>query len=315
MAGKWIDDLSADTSLPDAARRVLTARLEAVRDALPPAAREPDQDPEPVHRLRVGTRRAGAALDIFSLCLPRKVRKAAKKHLRRLRRAASEARDWDVFLHTLAEWQKARNGRHRAGLDFLAGYATARRRAAQAGLEDAVVGHPFDFDRSLAETVAAVRKPHGRAAHTLGDLARPWLTDLLKELDAAAARDLDDHEQLHEVRIVGKRLRYAMEVFAPCFAAAFREELYPAVERMQEILGNANDSRVAVGRLEALRDHLRAASPADWERYRTGVEGLLKFHEQRLPQEREHFAEWWERWRESGGEAALTNRGLEPATE
>jgi hypothetical protein len=33
-----------------------------------------------------------------------------------------------------------------------------------------------------------------------------------------------------------------MEVFADCFALAFREKLYPMMEQMQEVLGNANDS-------------------------------------------------------------------------
>src|SRR5207244_2764377 len=93
--GKWISGLSASTPLVDAARRVLTIRLEVVRDYLSLALREPDKDPEYVHQLRVGTRRAGAAVEIFSLCLSGKAYKAARKQLRRLRRAAGEARDWD----------------------------------------------------------------------------------------------------------------------------------------------------------------------------------------------------------------------------
>ena len=44
-----------------------------------------------------------AALSIFALCLPSKVYKRARKQLRRLRRAAGEARDWDVFLMELRE--------------------------------------------------------------------------------------------------------------------------------------------------------------------------------------------------------------------
>ncbi len=96
-----------------------------------------------------------------------------------------------------------------------------------------------------------------------------------------------------------------MEVFADCFAPAFREQFYPAVEEMQEVLGNANDSYVARGRLEALAARLRALGPAEWKRYRPGLEGLLQFHETRLPYERQRFLEWWARWRRSGGEAAL----------
>jgi CHAD domain-containing protein len=310
--GKWISDLSADTPVDDAARRALTVRLEVVRDYLPLALRDPDKDPEHVHQLRVGTRRAGAALDIFALCLPAKAHKAARKRLRGLRRAAGEARDWDVFLLTLGEWGEGHPEKHRPGLDFLLGYAEARRMAAQAHLKEAVAGYPFDFDRFQAETVAAVRRPHDGDGGTLGTLARPWLAGLLSELGQAAARDLDNYEHLHRVRILGKRLRYAMEVFADCFAAPFREQLYPAVEEVQEILGRANDSHVAAGRLEALRARLRVTRPDDWRRFRPGVEGLLRHHRQQLPRERRRFLAWWQRWQTSGAEAALTSLLLSP---
>src|SRR5262245_10016158 len=118
--GKWISDLTATTPLADAARHVLTVRLEVVRTYLPLALREPYKDPEHVHQLRVGTRRARAALDIFAPCLSSAVHKAAKKRLRVLRRAAGEARDWDVFLGQLSEWQQRQPARLRPGLDFLA---------------------------------------------------------------------------------------------------------------------------------------------------------------------------------------------------
>src|SRR5690349_7794695 len=96
--GKWITDLRADTPLPEAAQRVLAVRLEVVGHYLPRAVQEPDRDPEFVHQLRVGTRRADAALRIFRPCLPRKVYKKARRRLRELRRAAGAVRDWDVFL-------------------------------------------------------------------------------------------------------------------------------------------------------------------------------------------------------------------------
>jgi CHAD domain-containing protein len=312
--GKWISGLHAGTPVADAARRVLTVRLEVVRDYLPKAVYEADRDPENVHQLRVGTRRARAALDIFALCLPDKEYRAARKQLRRIRRDAGEARDWDVFLASLQEW-RPRSDKQRAGLDFLAGYAAGRRAAAQAGLEQLGADSPFEFDRLVAGTVAAVHRPHG-AAHTLAGLARPLLADRLRDLDEAAARDLDDYDKLHQVRIAGKRLRYAMEVFADCFGARFREELYPAVEEMQEVLGNANDSHVAATRLGDLRTGLRARMPEEWKRYRPGVEALLRYHQKRVPRERQRFLDWWQRWRASGSEAVLSGllRTSEPAS-
>lgn len=304
--GKWISDLTPQTPLADAARRALSVRLEVVRDFLPRAVAEADQDPEFVHQLRVGTRRAGAALDIFSVCLPDKSLRTARKQLRRIRRAAGAARDWDVFLLNLGPADAQRPGWQPAW-DYLVGYAVAQRSVAQGQLAAASPNHPFDFERLLAETVAAVHKPQTEPpVHTLLDLALPLLRGLLQELHEAAAGDLDDYGHLHQVRIIGKRLRYAMEIFASCFAPAFQDTLYTAVEEMQEILGRANDSHVAAARLSELRDQLVKHSAFDWRRYRRGVDALIRRHRERLPKERDQFLEWWKSWQESGGEAAFT---------
>src|SRR4051794_22443581 len=101
--GKWINGLAAAMPVEDAARVVFAARFEVVRQYLPLAATRPYEDVEYVHQLRVGTRRAGAALQVFGTCLPRKHLRAAKASLRGLRRAAGDARDWDVFLLALAD--------------------------------------------------------------------------------------------------------------------------------------------------------------------------------------------------------------------
>jgi CHAD domain-containing protein len=304
--GKWISELTAGTPLVDAARRVLMVRLEVVCHYLSLAVHEADKDVEYVHQLRVGTRRAGAALTIFKSCLPDNVHNKARKRLKELRRLAGDARDWDVFLIALSERGQHAAPTQRPGIDFLMGYAAAQRRAAQMHLEETGPEYPFVLERLVADTIGAVEAP-GDASQgsALADLARPMLTGLLKELDEATAQNLEDYHFLHRVRIVGKRLRYAMEIFADCFAPAFRETIYPAVEAMQEILGNANDSHVASQRLAALRDKLRKARPKDWKRFRLGVEGLLRFHHQRLPRERKKFLAWWKRWQATGTEYAL----------
>src|SRR5439155_22511507 len=139
--------------------------------------------------------------------------------------------------------------------------------AAQQHLRDVAEHDWSNFDDFIADTVAAVHRPDDGSLRRLIDVARPVLTQCLHDLDTAAARDVNDYQNLHQVRIAGKRLRYAMEVFVDCFAAPFRAEIYPRVEEMQEILGRANDSHVAAGRLESLREWLRTHRPAEWKRF------------------------------------------------
>jgi CHAD domain-containing protein len=305
--GKWIAGLGPSTPIAVAAHRVLTIRLKVVRDYLGLALREPDKDPEYVHQLRVGTRRAGAAVGIFSVCLPKKSYKTARKELKQLRRAAGEARDWDVFLITLTEMEQWGKSRRRAGIDFLTGYALAQRSIAQTHLEEAGSHYPLAFDRFLAKTVGAIEESRRKKRpRTLIDLATPLLSGLLTNLEEAARADLSDYSRLHQVRIFGKRLRYAMEVFADCFPSSFRNELYPEVEEMQDILGRANDSYVAGQRLQEMCAKVKAVLPGDWDRLRPGIEGVLRFHEQRLPEERQRFLAWWQHWQQSGRRAAFT---------
>src|SRR4051812_42557814 len=100
-SGKWIDGISAETTVVDAARRSLELRLAVVAHSLPLAAYLAEHDIEHVHRLRVATRRAAAALKLYGECLPQKSVRWFKKRLRQIRRAAGEARDLDVLIQRL----------------------------------------------------------------------------------------------------------------------------------------------------------------------------------------------------------------------
>jgi CHAD domain-containing protein len=310
--GKWIEDVRPDMPLGEAARHVLRLRLDVVRDALPLAVQESHLDPEHVHRLRVATRRADAALRIFRTSLPDKLFKPARRRLRRVRRAAGAARDWDVFLLDLIERRKQRPAGERAGLEFLVGYAFGERQAAQPALEATAAGNIPGLDGFTDKTVAAVRDADNGAS--LLQLARPLLSNLLNRLEAAAGGDLADYAHLHQVRIAGKRLRYATEVFGNIFPPELRESIYPRVEAMQETLGYANDSHVAAGHLTALRERMKGATRAEWRRVRAGFEAVLRFHNARLPQQRRRFVTWWKQWSKDGGPqlTALLHREAAP---
>jgi CHAD domain-containing protein len=297
--GKWIDDLCGDVPLTKAAHHVLKVRLEVVLERLPDALYRSDDDIEHVHQLRVSTRRAGAAVRIFEQQLPGKIGKTLKKRLRKVRRTAGEARDWDVFQETLVQRLRRPTAGHAAGLDFLLGYSQGQRTLAQ--------GHLRELEKVAAEFPALVSQAlagieEDPAGGTFRSWAVPLMTTLLRDFEVAAAQDLEDYEKLHRVRILGKQLRYAMEVFATCFQYDFRDKIYPAVEEMQDILGYANDSFTAAKRLTDIGSRLAKTQPQAWSRCRKGLEALAKYHERRLPQQRRLFVEWWEKWRASGME-------------
>jgi hypothetical protein len=66
---------------------------------------------------------------------------------------------------------------------------------------------------------------------------------------APAIRDPANVEELHNMRIAAKRLRYTMELFAPVFGQEFAQTL-KVVEDIQERLGAIHDADVIVPLLE-----------------------------------------------------------------
>jgi CHAD domain-containing protein len=297
LQGKWISDLTVDTPVADAARRVLTLRLEAVRDGLGLALRESGQDTEHVHQLRVATRRASAALEVFAECLPAKVYHCTRRQLGKIRRAAGEARDWDVFLARLLRDTPELSAEDRAGFDMLIGYAMAHRIPAQYRLESACPEYPFGFERFMADTVGAIRCT-GSGKKILAAFAQPMLAGMLAELNEAAQGDQGDYRQLHAVRVVGKRLRYAMEIFIDCCGPAVRERLYPAVAEMQEILGSVNDHFNARERFVTLDAKLRSCLPKACKRYQGTIARMSQRHESHMASGRQKFQQWWQRWQQ-----------------
>jgi len=305
--GKWITDLVPEMPLLTAARHVLFVRLQVVRDYLPRVVHHPDEDIEHVHQLRVGTRRADAALRIFRCCMSDKVYRLARDRLRLIRRSAGAVRDWDVFLEELRQRLHGASAEDHPGLDFLIGYGVGQRQLLLAQLVSAGQDQLDEFEEFITDLIASLREPEEKNGRTaLQDLARPLLAELRQNLEQTAAGNLSDYPLLHLVRIAGKRMRYAMEVFADCFPQSFRQELYPQVEAMQEILGRANDSHVACERLAGLRSWIKQHRRDDWKRLQPGIEGLLRYHQRRLPVERRRFLQWWEHWSKKGSEELLT---------
>ena len=295
--GKWISGLTWQTPTVEAARTVLKARLKLVSHYLPLAVEVADQDIEHVHQLRVATRRAGAALHLFDLCLPTKMGRRANKQLRRLRRAAGEARDWDVFVQMLGSTRLLQSSAAKPVADLLFGYATARRMTAQEHLSTVAARSGPRFEKVREEVLEHLEQPAKiEALAPLGELALARLGDYFRTLDKATATTPTKYEELHQIRILGKRVRYAMELFADCFDTPFRTQLYPALEEAQELLGNITDRHVAAERFNAIRTHTQAYRPIEWPRYQKGLHALIQAQRRWFPKERKRYLAWRPRW-------------------
>jgi len=304
--GKWITGLKSGLSLDEAARIVLPIRFDAVLLHLPGAVESAGADPEHVHQLRVATRRSAASLGFFGACLPEKRARQLRKALRTLRRAAGSARDWDVFFQLLQDAKPLQAAKAAPARDFLFGFASARRVDAQKQLSEAAakVGESFreEADR-IKDDSFDWQAPVGDM--TLGKRALKELNELLSELDAQSTPPPTVYEALHQLRILGKQLRYSMELFADCFEAPFREELYPEIEQMQEILGHVTDAHVAAEHLQEAREFLLAFHKTAYPRFKAPIEAIRKACTLTISRERRRFLAWLPKWRKRKAEMKL----------
>ncbi len=238
---KWITGLRPESSIVEAAQRTLWLRLHAVGRLAAPAAERAHEDVEHVHRLRVATRRAGAALRLYEPLVPKRRGRWFARQLRRLRRAAAEARDCDVLLLRLQ--QTCGPLRLRQTLRLL----RRRRQDAQRPLVKAYrrLMRGNRFRRKVTRLLQRLR-PRGPDAERLSSMT--WGDWAAVQLESAAQRWLAcwppadaGTETLHAFRIRTKQLRYTMELLAGALPPPLRRELYPMVEQLQELLGAVND--------------------------------------------------------------------------
>jgi inorganic triphosphatase YgiF len=195
------------------------------------AAMASSADPEYLHQLRVGMRRLRALLRAFAPLI--RGDKPLRKALRKLAPPLGEARDRDVLVDTLQAARADEPLLRRARLE-----REPARAAAIAVVESA------GFRRFLFSALCWLeRREHANGDATLSQLAPQRLERLHRKV--LAQSDATTAKRRHALRIRVKRLRYACEFFAPCFAAPAVNPYLRRLARLQDLLGELNDIAVA----------------------------------------------------------------------
>jgi inorganic triphosphatase YgiF len=70
--------------------------------------------------------------------------------------------------------------------------------------------------------------------------------------------DVSDIERVHDMRVASRRLRAALEVFAPCFPKAAFDAALADVKTLADALGERRDPDVHIAGLEAFAAGVRA---------------------------------------------------------
>jgi CHAD domain-containing protein len=282
---KWVKPEEAEQPVSAIAAPVIRDRLELAWHYLPLAARRWDEDPEHVHQLRVSTRRAAAALATFEELLPPRRGRKVNKALRHMRRAAGEARDLDVLAARLRrEIEQAGRQALKPALKQIA----QLRRAAQEPIEQVFVKMT---DKRFPEKIEHLAKricwrPEVEEP-SYAALGRRLLHRAVDDFFTAAQTDLTLTENLHALRIEGKKLRYSMELLAGAFPNSLVDDLYPQVRELQDRLGQLNDYAAAAGNFARWAE---LAEDADAQQQ---FAKLNAQEQASLAQDKAAFSQWW----------------------
>lgn len=89
--------------------------------------------------------------------------------------------------------------------------------------------------------------PHGPLPANVARIVSVRLDELRGFADAALSADAAEAQ--HEMRIAGKRLRYVLEIFAPCLASEAKAAR-DAAKRLQSVLGDLHDCDLMLAKVE-----------------------------------------------------------------
>jgi CHAD domain-containing protein len=263
---KTLEEFDCETEALGGIRLVLRTRLGEMYDLR--AAALDWEDIEGVHGMRVASRRLRSALRDFGDILGNK--SVPQRRLKEVADALGEVRDQDVALAALEKMRAKAGADVAAGIKHLADERAAVRDSARAKLTLAIAETP------LAELnvkfLTRLEKAGDNAAGKKGKRGAKQAVSFRqagREVVAARIAELQElsdslhhpfHiEPLHTMRIAAKRLRYAMELFAPCWGgkltACSRE-----VAELQTSLGELRDCDIWIADLGARLDRNRTES-------------------------------------------------------
>ncbi|KAF1038399.1 MAG: hypothetical protein GAK33_02454 [Burkholderia lata] len=211
-------------------------------------------DPEFVHQMRVALRRLRTLMRFFPLFADRQWRDTLGVDLRWLASLLGTVRDWDVFATESLPALIAADG---GDGEWNGTLDAARAQCAAARVELRQALHSARYARltlGWLEWLSSLALPSAEEgdAPSLRRHATKRVRRLFGHLYASPSLTSLDTAARHQVRIDAKRLRYALEFFASLASRRTRTETVKTLTRVQSVLGEANDTMVALHHLEKL---------------------------------------------------------------
>ena len=238
-------------SVEEFARHAIRVSLRKVSRLLAQATQRKSGNVKQTHQLRTATRRADAALRMLVDWLPRRRQQSMRKQVGEIRETAGAVRDLDVLIQRLP---RLADQLPLETLSWLQEHAAFCRATSARSLRRYGRRRPIE---ALQDHSRLLR----RRIRWRGDTDQPTLNELgtetlgrlaVKYSSALQAIDgeLEPSQQLHRchmVRIVGRRLRYTLELLQDALPVTLLEPACEQLAKLQDTLGEVNDQNTALG--------------------------------------------------------------------
>ncbi|TVO66849.1 CYTH and CHAD domain-containing protein [Denitromonas ohlonensis] len=204
-------------------------------------------DPEYVHQLRVALRRLRSLIRLFGPVLPDAFAERWTEVLRDTAADLGDTRNIDVLLSDILDPAEPEPLMGATLTDPLRAHALALRDAARADAQTRLTH--ADHGQRILGFAADIHQLNGDALNAAADLtafARLQLATLRKRARKRfTTADILDPDQLHDLRVSLKQLRYGIEFFRPLFGGKDVKQYLAGVRQAQADLGYLNDAAIA----------------------------------------------------------------------
>jgi len=257
-------------------------------------------DIEGVHSMRVATRRLRSALRDFMPLMDKRPSKRVRKELKQLADALGAVRDQDVAIVALEELHaKAETELIREGIGKLLEERSNLREIARSDLTQALaIRNLNDLQERFTTAIDKVaRRKKSKQIVSFNEAGRDVVAAGLQDLLdlGASLYEPFNIEELHEMRIAAKRLRYAIELFVACWGARtapFADE----ITKMQSFLGEVHDCDIWIESLGKRLQRGQKSVTTNGSDYQTVGWLLSEFVKKRTKEYRSALKLWseWE---------------------
>lgn len=284
----------ADALAPKLARQVIKQRIQAAVDYWERVAKQDKPRVEDIHQLRVWSRRAMAAIQLFAPLLAAEPATELLTILNKARKRAGKARDCDVLLQTLDS--NARKALAEPLQALKKGRAESAEKLRRSYRKKVRSGDLQEWSKTLQKQFPVT----GDNGHASPPVAfGPWFVLQFAVVSAPFLKQLKPAKpllrQIHPLRIEGKRVRYALEIGLPSLPKQSGKQLYAALENLQEQLGTICDDQALAEQYRELAKELKEKSQAR----------LLKQAAQHDQQAQAGFVKFSRWWRAANGRKKL----------